>query len=39
VLDIIDEIDSLETLNLDGTKVGWLAKRGAKARLRRRQDD
>ncbi len=39
MLDIIDEIDSLETLNLDGTKVGWLAKRGAKARLRRRQDD
>ncbi len=38
VLDIIDEIESLETLNLDGTKVGWLAKRGARARLRRRQE-
>jgi hypothetical protein len=38
MLDIIDEIESLETLNLDGTKVGWLAKRGARARLRRRQE-
>jgi hypothetical protein len=38
MLDIIDEIESLETLNLDGTNVGWLAKRGARARLRRRQE-
>jgi hypothetical protein len=37
VLDIIDAVESLETLNLDGTKVGWLAKRGARARLRRRE--
>jgi hypothetical protein len=38
VLDIIDQIEMLETLNLDGTKVGWLAMRGARARLRRRQE-
>jgi hypothetical protein len=38
ILDLIDAIESLETLNLDGTKVGWLAKRGAKARLRRRAE-
>jgi hypothetical protein len=37
ILDLIDQIESLETLNLDGTNVGWLAKRSAKARLRRRQ--
>ncbi|HEX6961630.1 MAG TPA: J domain-containing protein [Lacipirellula sp.] len=36
VLDLIDQIESLETLNLEGTNVGWLAKRGARARLRRR---
>ena len=39
MLDIIDEIEALETLNLEGTKVGWLAKRGARVRLRRRGDD
>jgi hypothetical protein len=38
MLDIIDEIEGLETLELEDTKVGWLAKRGARARLRRRQD-
>jgi hypothetical protein len=37
ILDIIDNIESLEVLTLDGTNVGWLAKRGAKSRLRRRQ--
>ena len=36
ILDLIDAIESLETLNLDGTQVGWLAKRGAKSRLRGR---
>jgi hypothetical protein len=36
ILDLIDAIESLETLNLEGTQIGWLAKRGAKARLRRR---
>jgi hypothetical protein len=37
ILDIIDSIESLEVLNLEKTQVGWLARRGAKARLRRRQ--
>jgi hypothetical protein len=39
VLDLIDAIESLESLNLEGTRVGWLAKRGANARLRRRAAD
>jgi hypothetical protein len=33
ILDIIDRIESLETIALEGTKVGWLARRGAKSRL------
>jgi hypothetical protein len=37
VLDLIDAIESLRSLNLEGSQVGWLARRGANARLRRRQ--
>jgi hypothetical protein len=39
ILDLVDELELLQTLNLEGTNVGWLAKRGAKARLHRRVVD
>jgi hypothetical protein len=37
-LDLVDAIESLKSINLDGTQVGWWAKRRAAARLHARTD-
>jgi len=36
-LDLVDSIESLQSLRLDGTSIGWWAKRRAKAKLRARR--
>ena len=39
VLSVVDAIESLRELDLDGTNVGWWAKRNVASQLARRGDE